>query len=373
MRCRAAIFETEGEPLVLGEIEVDAPRERECLVKLEATGLCHTDLYTMSGADPSAYFPAILGHEGAGVVVETGPGVESLSVGDRVVPLFVPECRACVPCTSGETNLCEALDRFYDAGLMPDGTTRLHYPDGREIKHYMNTSTFAEYTVVHEWALARVPEGIPLERACLFGCGIPTGIGAALWTAQVRSGSTCVVFGCGPIGLNIVQGCRLAGAGTIIAVDLRQERLETARAFGATHTVDASEYDGNAVAAVKELCDPSWGGADFSFEATGRTGVMRQALEATRLGGGQCVVAGVAGKGETLNIVPRLLIGGRRLTGTAFGGCRGRTQVPELLERYRDGDVLVDELVTAEVPLDEINGCFERMKAGDGLRFVIRY
>ncbi len=373
MRCRAAIFEAEGKPLVIDEIEVDPPREKECLVKLEATGLCHTDLYTMSGADPSANWPAILGHEGAGVVVETGPGVESLTTGDRVVPLFVPECRACVPCRSGETNLCDALDRYYEAGLMSDGTTRLHYPDGRDIKHYMNTSTFAEYTVAHEWALAKIPDGIPTERACLFGCGIPTGIGAALWSAQVRPGSTCAVFGCGPIGLNIVQGCRLAGAGRIIAVDLRADRLATARTFGATDAIDATEHDGNAVAAVKALCDPAWGGADFTFEATGRTQVMRQALEAARYGGGTCVLAGVAGKGETLNVLPKLLIGGRRLIGTAFGGCRGRTQVPELLERYRKGEVLVDELVTEEVTLDRINECFERMRADDGLRFVVRY
>lgn len=373
MRCKAAIFVAEGQPLVLDEIEVDPPKAGECLVKLEATGLCHTDLYTMSGSDPSAYWPAVLGHEGGGVVVAVGPGVKSIKEGDRVVPLYVPECGECVPCKSGETNLCEALDKYYDQGLMTDGTSRLHDKDGRDIKHYMNTSTFAEYTVVHEWALAKVPDGIALDRACLFGCGIPTGVGAALWTAKVKKGSTCVVFGVGPIGLNIVQGCRIAGAEKIIAVDLHPDRLEMAKTFGATHTVDAREHEGNAVKAVKQLCGPPWGAADYSFEATGNTEVMRQALESVRYGGGQCVIAGVAGKGATLNIVPRLLIGGRRLTGTAFGGCRGRTQVPELLELYRNGEILVEPLVTETVPLSRINECFDRMKKDAGLRFIVKY
>jgi len=372
MKARAAIFMAEGEPLVLDEIDIDPPKEGEVLVKLKATGLCHTDLYTMSGRDPSALYPAVLGHEGGGVVVELGPGVTSLREGDHVVPLFISECGECPQCKSPHTNLCSVLDDTYYDGWMPDGTTRLHY-QGRDLYHYMGTSTFAEYTVVPEIALAKVREDAPLERVCLLGCGVTTGIGAALWTSQVTEGSTCVIFGCGPIGLNVVQGCRLAKAGKIIAVDLHEERLQKAREFGATHLINASEYDGNAVDAVKELCDPAWGGADFTFEATGNVQVMRQAFEAAHYGGGKCCLIGVAGKGEELSIIPRYLISGRILTGTAFGGCNGRSQLPQLVDWYMDGQVYIDELVTEEIPLEKINEAFERMSRDDGYRYVVRY
>lgn len=373
MKVRGAIFEAEGRPLVIDEVEIDGPKQGEVLVRLEATGLCHTDLFTMSGSDPSAYWPAILGHEGGGVVEEVGPGVTSVRKGDHVIPLFISECGECPQCRSEDTNLCSALDETYYKGLMPDGTTRLHYEDGRDILHFMGTSTFAEYTVVPEIALAKIRADAPLDRMCLLGCGVTTGIGAALWTAKVRPGSTCVIFGVGPIGINVVQGCRLAGAEKIIAVDLHEDRLEKAKLFGATHTIDASKHDGNAVGAVKELCDSSWAGADYTFEATGRVQVMRQAVEACRYGGGRCTLIGVAGKGDELSLVPRMLISGRLVTGTAFGGCNGRTQLPHLVDWYMEGKILVDELVTGERTLEQINEAFDLMRKDQGYRYVVKY
>ncbi|HET6383149.1 MAG TPA: alcohol dehydrogenase catalytic domain-containing protein [Armatimonadota bacterium] len=367
MKAKAAIFVEERQPLVIDEIDIDGPREGEALVKLHATGICHTDLYTMSGRDASAYWPAVLGHEGGGEVVEVGKGVTSIEVGDHVVPLFISECGACPECRSTQTNLCSALDDTYYRGLMPDGTTRLHWK-GKDLLHFMGTSTFAEYTVVPEIALARVRKDAPLERVCLLGCGITTGIGAARWTAKVTPRSTTAVFGCGPIGLNAVQGCALAGAGMVIALDLHDERLEMARAFGATHLVNAS--DGRGVERVKEL---TRGGADFTFEATGNVKVMRQAFEACHYGGGKCVVIGVAGKGEELSVVPRLLVSGRILTGTAFGGCKGRSQLPGLVDEYMAGKVHIDELVTREIPLEQINDALELMKQDKGYRYVVKY
>ncbi len=370
MRSRAAIMMEEGKPLVIDEIEVDGPRAGEVLVRLDATGLCHTDLYTMSGRDPSALFPAVLGHEGGGVVVETGKGVTSLQAGDHVVPLYISECGHCPQCRSEHTNLCSALDDTYYNGVMPDGTSRLHYK-GRDLYHYMGTSTFSEYCVVPEIALAKVREDAPLDRVCLLACGITTGVGAALWTAGVTAGSTCAVFGCGPIGLNVVQGCRLAGAGKIIALDLHEERLRKAKEYGATHLVNAS--DGQGVQAVKDLSDPAWGGADFVFEATGNVAVMRQAVEATHYGGGKCVLIGVAGKGEEISFRPRLVISGRIVTGTAFGGCKGRSQLPMLVDWYMDGKLKIDELVTANIPLEQVNAAFERMASDDGYRYIVRF
>lgn len=369
-KAKAAIFVAERQPLVLDEIQVDDPKAGEVLVRLVATGICHTDLHEISGKANNPLTPSVLGHEGGGIVEKVGPGVTSLKEGDHVIPLFICECGRCPQCRSPLTNLCSALDETQDRGMMPDGTTRLHW-NGRDLHHFMGTSTFCEYTVVPEIALAKVRPDAPLEKACLLGCGITTGIGAALWTAGVTEGSICAVFGCGPIGLNAVQGCRLAKAGKIIAVDLRDERLEKARQFGATHTVNAS--DGQGVQRVKELCDPAWGGADFTFEASGLTPVMRQAFEACHYGGGKCCIIGVAAKGEELCVVPRLLVSGRTLTGTAFGGAKSRQRVPQLVDWYMDGKVLIDELVTEEIPLEQINTALDRMSQDQGYRYVVRY
>ncbi len=367
MKSRAAIFEAVGKPLIIDEIEIDAPKRSEVLVRLQATGLCHTEIWYMSGGDTRALVPAVLGHEGGGVVVQVGAGVTSLKEGDHVIPLYISECGQCPECRSDETNLCSALDATYYDGLMPDGTTRLHWR-GKDVHHFMGTSTFAEYTVVPEVALAKIRPDAPLDKVCLFGCAITTGIGAALYTAKVKKESTCAVFGCGPIGLNAVQGCRLAGAEKIIAVDLRDSRLEMAKTMGATHLVNAS--DGRGVQAVKEL---TGGGADYSFEATGITAVMRQAFEAVRYGGGKCTLIGVARTGEDLTVTPRMLIAGRILTGTAFGGCRGRTQLPSLIDRYMAGDIKVDEFVTETIKLEQINDAFERMKQDQGYRYIVDY
>src|SRR5436309_3292657 len=367
MKSRAAIFEGVGKPLTIDEIEIDPPKQGEVLVRLQATGLCHTEIWYMSGGDTRTLVPAVLGHEGGGVVQQVGPGVTSLKEGDHVIPLYISECGTCPQCRSGVTNLCSALDDTYYDGVMPDGTTRLHWK-GKDVHHFMGTSTFAEYTVVPEVALAKIRPDAPLAKVCLFGCAITTGIGAALYTAQVTKGSSCAIFGCGPIGLNVVQGCRLAGAEKIIAVDLKESRLQMAKTMGATHLVNAS--DGNGVQAVKEL---TGGGADYAFEATGITAVMRQAFEAVRYGGGKCTLIGVARTGEDVCVTPRMLIAGRILTGTAFGGCRGRTQLPQLVDWYMEGKVKVDELVTEFIPLERINEAFERMKQDQGYRYIVRY
>src|SRR5262245_20190563 len=315
MKSRAAIFEGVGKPLIIDEIEVDPPTQGEVLLRLEATGLCHTEVWCVRGGGTRSRTPSVVGHEGGGIVQEVGPAVTSVKPGDHVIPLYISECGTCPDCRSPLTNLCSALDDTYYDGVMPDGTTRLHW-QGRDVHHFMGTSTFAEYTVVPEIALAKIREDAPLDRVCLFGCAITTGIGAALWTAKVTPGSKCAVFGVGPIGQNVIQGCRLADAGMIIAVDLHDERLEMAKRLGATHLVNAS--DGQGVAKVKEL---TGGGADFSFEATGIPAVMRQAFESTRYGWGKCTLIGVARTGDDVTVTPRMLIAGRMLTGTAFGGC----------------------------------------------------
>ena len=367
MKSKAAIFEGIGKPLVIDEIEVDDPGEGEVLVRLDATGLCHTEIWYMGGGDTVLRHPQILGHEGCGIVEKAGPGVTELKEGDRVVPLYIPECGHCRECLGGISNLCSALDDAYFGGTMNDGTVRFHH-QGRNVSHFMLTSTFSQYTVVHQEALAKIRDDAPPEKACLFGCAVTTGIGAALWTAKVTPGSKCAVFGAGPIGLNAIQGCKLAGAEMIIAVDLNAERLEKAKQFGATHLVRPD--DGNGTLAVKNL---TGGGGDFVFEATGNVQVMRQALEATIYGGGVCCLIGVARTGEVVEVTPRLLIAGRRLIGTAFGGCRGKTQLPGLIDRYMDGDILVDELVTGLIPLEQINEAFERMKQDSGYRYVVQY
>jgi S-(hydroxymethyl)glutathione dehydrogenase / alcohol dehydrogenase len=364
---RAAVLERFGEPLEVQEVELAEPRAGEALVRLVACGVCHTDLYTASGADPSGYAPTVLGHEGAGVVERVGEGVRDLAPGDRVVTLFSPQCRECEHCRDPRTNLCLAIREQQGLGYLPDGTTRLSR-DGEPIRHFMGTSTFAEYTVMPEIALAKVNPEAPLDRACVFACGLSTGLGAAMNTAKVTPGSTCVVFGAGLVGLGAVSGCRLQGAERIVAVDLSSERLELARGQGATETVVGGP---DTAAEIVELTGGF--GADYTFEATGNVAVMRQAVEAARMGWGLATVCGVAGKGEVLEIVPRLLITGRRVAGSSFGGVKGRDQVPQLVDRWLAGEIDVEPLVSHKLRLDEVNRGFELMEAQDGIRSVISF
>jgi S-(hydroxymethyl)glutathione dehydrogenase/alcohol dehydrogenase len=364
---RAAVLEEFGAPLAVQEVELAEPRAGEVLVRLHACGVCHTDLYTASGADPSGYAPTVLGHEGAGVVEAVGPGVGSLAPGDHVVTLFSPQCRECIHCRDERTNLCLAIREEQNKGHLPDGTTRISR-DGEEIRSFMGCSTFAEYTVMPEIALAKVSDEAPFEHACLFACGLSTGLGAAINTAAVRPGSTCVVFGAGMVGLGAVAGCRLQGAERIVCVDLSPERLELARGQGATDLVEGGE------GTVERILEMTGGfGADYTFEATGNVAVMRQAVEAARMGWGLCTVAGVAGKGETLDVVPRLLITGRRIAGSSFGGVKGRDQVPVLIDRYLAGEIDLAPFVSHRITLDEVNRGFELMEAQDGIRSVIEF
>ncbi len=367
MKMRAAVLEEFGQPLVVQEVDLAEPRSGEVLVRLEACGVCHTDLYTASGADPSGYAPAVLGHEGAGVVESVGPDVTSLSPGDHVVTLFSPQCRECVHCVDERTNLCMAIRAEQGLGHLPDGTTRLSR-DGEEIRHFMGTSTFAEYTVMPEIALAKINPEAPLDRACLFACGLSTGLGAAMYTANVEPGSTCVVFGAGMVGLGAVAGCRLQEAERIVCVDLSDDRLEMARAQGATDVIKAS---GDTVEQILEMTGGF--GADYTFEATGLVKVMEQAVESARMGWGLCTIAGVAGKGETLDVIPRWLITGRRIAGSSFGGVKGRDQVPELIDRYMNGEIDVDPFLSHQLTLDEVNKGFDLMEAHDGIRSVIKF
>jgi S-(hydroxymethyl)glutathione dehydrogenase / alcohol dehydrogenase len=367
MKNRAAVLEQFGAPLEVQELDLAEPRDGEVLVRLAACGVCHTDLFTASGADPSGYSPTVLGHEGGGVVERTGDGVTSLSPGDHVVTLFSPQCRECVHCLDARTNLCLAIREQQGLGFLPDGTARLSR-DGEPVRHFMGCSTFAEYTVMPEIALAKVNPEAPLDRACLFACGLSTGLGAAMNTAKVEPGSTCVVFGAGMVGLGAVAGCRLQGAERIVCVDLSPERLELARGQGATHTI------GGGSDAVQQILDLTDGfGADYTFEATGNVAVMRQAVEAARMGWGLATVCGVAGKGETLDVVPRFLITGRRVAGSSFGGVKGRDQVPQLVDRYLAGEIDVDAFVSHRITLDEVNRGFELMEAQDGIRSVIAF
>src|SRR5438874_11723897 len=368
MRVRAAVLEEFGQPLVVEELELAEPRAGEALVRLVACGVCHTDLYTASGADPSGYAPAVLGHEGAGVVERVGEGVTSVAPGDHVVTLFSPQCRECAHCLDERTNLCLAIREQQGLGLLPDGTTRFSRESGEPVRHFMGTSTFSEYTVMPEIALAKVSPEAPLDRACLFACGLSTGLGAAMYTAGVTPGSTCVVFGAGMVGLGAVAGCRLQRAERVVCVDLSEERLELARGQGATDLVVGGP---DAVERVLEVVGPL--GADYTFEATGNVAVMRQAVESARMGWGLCTVAGVAGKGETLDIVPRFLITGRRVAGSSFGGVKGRDGVPRLVERWLAGDIDVDPFVSHRISLDDVNRGFELMAAQDGIRSVIEF
>jgi S-(hydroxymethyl)glutathione dehydrogenase/alcohol dehydrogenase len=365
VKIRAAVLERFGAPLEVQELELAEPKRGEVLVRLVACGVCHTDLYTASGADPSGYAPTVLGHEGAGVVERVGEGVSSLAPGDHVVTLFSPQCRECEHCLSPRTNLCLAIRGEQGKGALPDGTTRLSR-DGEPIRHFMGTSTFAEYTVMPEIALANVSKEAPLDRACLFACGLSTGLGAAMKTAAVTAGTTCVVFGAGMVGLGAVAGCRLQGAERIICVDLSEARLELARGQGAT---DTALGGADAVDRILELTGGL--GADYTFEATGNVDVMRQAVESARMGWGLCTIAGVAGKGQTLEIVPRYLITGRRVAGSSFGGIKGRDEVPQLVARWLAGEIDVEPFVSHKLTLDEVNRGFELMEAQDGIRSVI--
>ena len=365
MRIRAAVLEEFGAPLSVQEVELADPKAGEVLVRLVACGVCHTDLYTASGADPSGYAPTVLGHEGAGVVERVGDGVDTLVPGDHVVTLFSPQCRECIHCRSERTNLCLAIREQQNLGYLPDGTTRLSR-DGEQIRHFMGTSTFAEYTVMPEIALAKISPEAPLVGACLFACGLSTGLGAALKTARVDAGSTCVVFGAGMVGLGAVIGCRLQGAERIICVDLSEHRLALATAHGANETLVGGS---DVVDRIVELTGGF--GADYTFEATGSVAVMRQAVESARMGWGLCTVAGVAGKGETLDVVPRFLITGRRIAGSSFGGVKGRDEVPQLVDRWLAGEIDVDSFVSHRLTLDEVNRGFDLMEAQDGIRSVI--
>jgi S-(hydroxymethyl)glutathione dehydrogenase/alcohol dehydrogenase len=367
VKIRAAVLEEFAKPLKITELDLEPPRPGEVLVRLAACGVCHTDMYTASGVDPSGYAPTVLGHEGAGVVEQIGDGVSSVAPGDNVVTLFSPQCRECIHCRSPYTNLCLAIREQQGRGYLPDGTTRLSR-DGEPIRHFMGTSTFAEYTVMPEIALAKVsPEAEP-DHSCLFACGLSTGLGAAMNTAGVRAGSTCAVFGAGMVGLGAVAGCRLQGAERIICIDKSPDRLQLAQGQGATDTWVADEN------IVQRVLDETGGfGADYTFEATGLVAVMRQAVEAARMGWGLCTIAGVAGRGETLDIIPRLLITGRRVCGSSFGGVKGRDQVPELVQLYLDGKLDLEPFISHRITLDEVNRGFELMERQDGIRSVIMF
>ena len=367
MKIRAAVLEEFGKPLVVQDVDLAQPGPGEALVRLRACGICHTDMYTASGVDPSGYAPTVLGHEGAGVVERCGEGVTLVREGDHVVTLFSPQCGRCVHCVSPLTNLCLAIREQQNLGYLPDGTTRLSR-DGEPLRHFMGTSTFAEYTVMPEIALAHVTPDAPFEHAALFACGLSTGLGAAMFTARVEPGSTCVVFGAGMVGLGTVAGCRLQGAERIVCVDLSAERLALARGQGATETLTGGP---DAVAEILELTGGF--GADYTFEATGNVAVMRQAVESARMGWGLCTIAGVAGKGETLDIVPRYLITGRRVCGSSFGGVKGRDQVPQLVRMALDGLIDVAPFISRTLPLDEVNRAFELLEAQDGIRSVIGF
>jgi S-(hydroxymethyl)glutathione dehydrogenase/alcohol dehydrogenase len=367
MKIRAAVLEEFGAPLVVQEVDLAAPRAGEVLVRLEACGVCHTDLYTASGADPSGYAPTVLGHEGAGIVEAVGDGVDSVAVGDRVLTLFSPQCRECIHCLSDRTNICLAIREQQGQGYLPDATTRLSR-GGEPLRHFMGTSAFAEATVLPEIAVAKVDSAAPADVVCTLACGATTGIGAALYIAEVQRASTCVVFGAGLVGLGAVAGCRIAGAERVVCVDLSEERLAMARGQGATDTFVGGD---DAVQKVLDMTDGF--GADYTFEATGSVKVMRQAVESARIGWGLCTVAGVAGRGEVLEVVPRYLITGRRVAGASFGGAKGRDRVPELARAYLDGELDLDALISARLPLDEVNEAFAAMERREGIRSVLTF
>jgi len=369
METRAAVAIAAGKPLEVTTVQLEGPKEGEVLVEIKATGICHTDEFTRSGADPEGIFPAILGHEGAGVVLEVGAGVKSLKAGDHVIPLYTAECRECDYCTSGKTNLCQKIRVTQGQGLMPDGTSRFS-AGGEKIFHYMGTSTFANHTVVPEIALAKVREDAPFDKICYIGCGVTTGIGAAINTAKVQPGDNCVVFGLGGIGLNVIQGCRLAGANMIVGVDINNERKAWGEKFGMTHFVNPSEVQGDLVPYIVDLTK---GGADYSFECIGNVKVMRDALECCHKGWGESIIIGVAGAGQEISTRPFQLVTGRVWRGTAFGGAKGRTDVPKIVDWYMDGKILIDPLITHTMPLEDINKGFDLMHSGESIRGVVIY
>ncbi|HET6146206.1 MAG TPA: S-(hydroxymethyl)glutathione dehydrogenase/class III alcohol dehydrogenase [Polyangia bacterium] len=369
MKTRAAVAYEAGKPLVVEDVELEGPKAGEVLVEIKATGVCHTDEFTLSGADPEGLFPAILGHEGAGVVVEVGAGVTSVQPGDHVIPLYTPECRACKSCLSRKTNLCTAIRATQGKGLMPDGTSRFSRA-GKKIAHYMGCSTFSQHTVLPEIALAKIRPDAPFDKVCYIGCGVTTGIGAVFWTAKVTPGANVVVFGLGGIGLNVVQGARIAGADKIIGVDLNPAREPLARKFGLTHFVNPSELKTDLVPHLVEL---TGGGADYSFECVGNVELMRQALECCHRGWGESIIIGVAGSGKEISTRPFQLVTGRVWKGTAFGGARGRTDVPRIVDWYMNGKIDIDSLITHKLPLARINEGFELMHAGQSIRTVVEF
>lgn len=369
MDVRAAVALEPGKPLSIETVQLEGPKEGEVLVEIKATGVCHTDAYTLSGCDPEGLFPAILGHEGAGVVVEVGAGVKSVKPGDHVIPLYTPECRNCDYCLSFKTNLCQAIRATQGKGVMPDGTSRFSM-GGKMLHHYMGTSTFANYTVLPEIAVAKIREDAPFEKVCYIGCGVTTGVGAVINTAKVEPGANVVVFGLGGIGLNVIQGCRMVGANMIVGVDLNPKKRALAEKLGMTHFVNPKDVEGDLVAYLVEL---TGGGADYSFECIGNVKVMRQALECCHKGWGVSVIIGVAGAGEEISTRPFQLVTGRVWKGSAFGGARGRTDVPKIVDWYMDGKINIDDLITNVVPLEQINEAFDLMHRGDAIRTVVTF
>ena len=369
METRAAIAIEAGKPLEIETVKLDGPKEGEVLVEIMATGVCHTDEFTLSGADPEGIFPAILGHEGAGVVVDCGPGVTTLKKGDHVIPLYIPECRQCKSCLSGKTNLCTSIRETQGQGVMPDGSSRFS-KGGDKIFHYMGTSTFSNHTVVPEIALAKVREDAPFDKICYIGCGVTTGIGAVINTAGVEPGSNVVIFGLGGIGLNVIQGARLAGANKIIGVDINRSKEEMAERFGMTHFVDPNEVEGDLIPYLVDLTD---GGADYSFECIGNVNTMRQALECAHRGWGESVIIGVAGAGQEISTRPFQLVTGRIWKGTAFGGAKSRRDVPKIVDWYMDGKIEIDPMITHTMPLERINDAFDLMHKGESIRSVINF
>ncbi|MSO75677.1 MAG: S-(hydroxymethyl)glutathione dehydrogenase/class III alcohol dehydrogenase [Alphaproteobacteria bacterium] len=368
MQVRAAVANAAGQPLSVEMVELAGPKAGEVLVEIKATGVCHTDAFTLSGADPEGIFPTILGHEGAGVVVECGPGVTSVRPGDHVIPLYIPECRQCKYCLSGKTNLCVTLRPTQGRGVMPDGTSRFSRA-GQPIWHYMGTSTFANFTVLPEIALAKIRPDAPFDKVCYIGCGVTTGLGAVLNTAKVTAGSNVAIFGLGGIGLNVIQGCRLVGADKIIGVDVNVKKQPLAASIGMTHFINPV----NVKDVVKEIQDLTDGGVDYSFECIGNVNTMRQALECSQRGWGESTIIGVAGAGQEISTRPFQLVTGRVWRGTAFGGYKGRTHVPRIVDWYMEGKINIDDLITAVMPIERINEAFERMHAGDGIRSVITF
>jgi S-(hydroxymethyl)glutathione dehydrogenase/alcohol dehydrogenase len=369
MKSRAAVAWEAGKPLEIEEVDVQGPKEGEVLVRVVATGVCHTDAFTLTGEDPEGIFPSILGHEGGAIVEEVGAGVTSVQAGDHVIPLYTPECGECSYCTSGKTNLCQAIRATQGQGLMPDSTSRFS-KNGQTIYHYMGTSTFSEYTVLPEISIAKVNKEAPLDKVCLLGCGITTGIGAVLNTARAEPGSTIVVFGLGGIGLSVVQGAVMSGAGRIVCVDINQDKFEMARMLGATDFVNPKDYDQPVQDVIVDLTD---GGADYSFECIGNTDVMRSALECCHKGWGESVIIGVAGAGQEISTRPFQLVTGRVWRGTAFGGVRGRTELPGYVDKYMNGEINIDDMVTHTMGLEDINQAFDLMHSGESIRSVVIY